>query len=1706
MRRLSYCLLVFCFAVSACSTEVTGPEPKMTDEPDELSTDPSFVCNEDPGTWVTVDGEGFSPLVVDAIASEDDHDVELPTVTLDLRLDPTGDVEDESFSVTLDSPLGGEDGQIRWLDDSTLEIRISDDLELPEGVYDITVTNPDGQIATEHEALGVMPRPSLDKAAPELTCIAQGERQIVLSGDNLLVLQDSEDDDHVPTIELGDQQVEVVDTDDCRELHSTFGGHQICKEATVGLDETSFEAGVYDVRATNFEPAGCPSKPEEDGVTVTITGPPQAHDISPTPICSEQIDYEAVQIDGQDIIVVGEAGDRLYPEVTIGDRSYEPIDADGCQDIDTAPSLNAQRCDQLTINIEPGDVGEQVDADVAYADLDVRITNPEPVGCHSTEDLALTAVPPPSVQLVEPDPICTAQFENTFSVEGHGFVAIGDDEPVVHVGDQTYEIDEMQDCVDVPTPDTETISCQRLTIAIAEGDLEPQRADVSVENPATAACESTDDSTVQVVAPPMVAEVDPEPLCIEGEDRSVEIIGEHFLSIDDDLPTITVGGNDYPVVDIDDCEPLPVDDDNRDILTCQSLFVDIDAGSLADGDHQVVVTNPQTAACSSEEDTTVRTVPPPQITALTPHAVCNDDASASFDVEGNYLFEVDGTAPDILVDGEIYASTGVHCSDYQDYDDVRLCDTVQVDVDASILSADIMPMVAVNPDPIGCQSPESDPFYAADGPAIVMTEPSGICEGDTFDGALSLYGEFIYDPDGDFPTVTIEGQTVAVDSTSGCSTTSLGDEAIASCDQLDTTVPTAFRDQEFQVTIAGSDPVACGSDSIIVEQQPSPTVDSVSPLAICGSGGSFVVTGQNFSQDADVYLDGTPANLVDVNADGTEITAQFDGPLDGSAKTLEVVNPGDCGDTYEQEQIAIIDGPTPIYVDPPAAFDGMNTQVTIYATGLDGRNIDVVELIHPDGTSTGLSFSPDSADRPHILQATVPEGMLDATETSVDFGIRLTDDEDSCSETTEDLLTITSELSVAIKDIEPPFGTTDESTSITINAEDPPEDDTMTQFEATPRAYLSAPNEDSATEIRALQFLDETELNGIVPSGLDLGDYDLIVVNPDGSVGVLDEAFTVVQDPPPLVDSVSPGSWTNNEDALPVSIEGQHFRDDPDPSVEVFCLPPGDDDDTDEDDLDQPNDIVVTDVFADEVLIEVDTNNLEHLSACYLRLTNADGTYGEYSPITITNPAGKFVEFQAGTAFDLPRRAPTTFSGVPSRQDRYLYVVGGDDGTEDTAFSSSEFASLNRFGAPRSWNYLPFDLPTGRTLANGVRIDDFVYLIGGSDEGTVTDEILRAHVLNPLDVPEIIDVGLDLDDLDGDSGLDSGVYYYRVSAVLSDDNAINPGGETIASEPQPINLPLDDIEVTISWSPPEELEDDIVGYRVYRNVEADDPYGNESLLADLDVSTTSYTDDGSENPAAGVHTVPTGSFGTWHHFANLEQERMVAGIDSIENPGSEGEHFVYVVGGEDSTGDFRADYEYFSIDVAAPRQQSLGQAPTIGQFDGDDMVLPGARGELEIAIAHEGNAASVADVAPQLFVLGGQSTGTDNNRDIYVTSINADGHLDDWTALSSPGQRLNNDRYGHAAAAINDNLVVAGGANGNASGGGRHAEIECGADCPTAEVATPPGWQDLGAQMSEERVWMGHRTFRGFWYLTGGLNDAGEPTNTVDFSVAGGTP
>lgn len=1636
----------------ACEAEITGPSPSISGDPgadtaEASTTWPGFVCNEQLETWVELRGTGFSPLAVDVVSTDEEPRLVLPRLTLERASTPEGEQDGMEFMVEL-TAAPDETSRVKWISPTLLAFRISEDLGLLPGVYDVTVLNANGESVTREGVFGVMPRPAVAEVREDLQCLAQGERPLTVGGDHFLVRADER-----PMVHIGDQDYAVAEATDCRELAPTFGAYQFCRTLSITVGEGDLPDGAHDVSVTNIPPAGCSSLPADDGVRFFVVPPPVTADIQPEPICAEQLAYDTMEVTGEHFLKITVDGQERLPTVTVGDKTYDSASIDGCTALEGPVHETVEVCTRVTFAMPAGDqpAGEQA----------VRVSNPLPAGCDSTEAVGLTVLPPPTLAGIAPQPICTAQGDNVMTVTGTGFATIDGAQPTVTIGANTYAAT-ASDCAAVEGPAIPVQSCTTLSVTVSQGDFPDSGSfDVSVTNPDPAGCTTTETVSLVVVPPPTLASVVPDFFCAENVTASLSLTGTGFIHIGADAPTVIVGDQLLPATDLSGCTAVA---DLTDVESCTGLRVEVPAGVM-EASYAVSVVNPDPAGCATVEDVAVQAFGAPTVTTVDPILFCSAGGGTEVTITGTNLFTVDGERPvAVFGDTTLTADSTAGCTDVDSVTTatVQRCTSLTVTVPDTV-PTNTYDVVVTNPSPLGCSNTEATvQAIVAGGPVTVSHDPPVVCRGQ-FDGELTLNGTGFFEIDGARPSVNLSGGTaVTVNDILGCEAVE-GAANVQSCTGLAVTIPAASRDMALTVEVTNPAPADCETSTLDIAIEDPPRVDDVQPLKICSTGGSLALTGDHFADGMTVALDGVEAATVDVSSPQMAV-ATWEGPLAAGLATLTVANPSGCHDTFDTE-IRVTDGPVVFFVDPPVVYNGISTQVTIFLGNLFGGSVEEVRVTDGNGTVTVLEHTFDPA-QPGRVQAIMPINLPADT-----YDVTLVDEVD-CEGTTADLVRVTDTIGVSVGAITPPFGWTSAVTPVVIETDDPIPANEVS-FMPTPRVYINPENptaDDVAVELRASILVSPNELNGVVGSGLPVRRYDVIVVNPDGGVGLLEGGFEITAEPPPVVTAVSPGSWQTNNAALAVRVDGANFRD---ATVTGTCIDNGGNP------LPAPA-IQTTTTSASQLTLSVNTTTLTHLSVCALRITNSDGTYEDFSPVTVTNPAGNFVGFRAGASMGTPRRAPAVVSGVPSRTARFLYALGGDGGNASSALSTGEYTLLNRFGEPTGWQPLPAELPGPLTLTKAVRIDDFIYLVGGRDSMGPTTAIRRALVLDPLNVPRISSV--DFDFVDTGDGLATGVYYYRVSAVLAADDAANPGGETLASEPQPVFIPElpQAVVLTLGWSP----QAGAVTYRIYRSPSPDVLYGQEELLAEIPAAQTSYTDDGATATTADEHPLPIGALGQWHVVGNLATARHSHGVASLASPDGPGLHLIYAAGGTGAAGTLNS-LEVITVQVNGPRDQIV-----LGL---DAATIPDAKSELEL-IAADSTVASRVGAGRFLYVMAGNSPGNNDN-DLSFAAVGMGGLPG---AFATASTRLNPFRAGYAAAVANNTIVAVGGQNGGPNNSGTDASIAANGDVTSSTSLSTINMRD--------RYLMGRTTFGGFFYVVGGQTSTQAASATLDFSVLGGVP
>ncbi|MFZ5479655.1 MAG: IPT/TIG domain-containing protein [Myxococcota bacterium] len=440
-----------------------------------------------------------------------------------------------------------------------------------------------------------------------------------------------------------------------------------------------------------------------------------------------------------------------------------------------------------------------------------------------------------------------------------------------------------------------------------------------------------------------------------------------------------------------------------------------------------------------------------------------------------------------------------------------------------------------------------------------------------------------------------------------------------------------------------------------------------------------------------------------------------------------------------------------------------------------------------------------------------------------------------CAATLEDAVEIvdvpgpTLDESIRVDDVTPPFGWTGAETAVTISGDG---------FESTPRVFLSAGAFTTADpELAQVAFITAGSLTAVVPAGLPVGGpHDVVVLNPDNGYNVLEDAFTVTEEPPPDVLDVLPQAGTTQEDT-PVAITGESF--DAGATISLVGV--------------DGSEVAAVATVVDEGTIDATVPSSAMGVGQYLvRVTNPDGSYDDWAAFVVRNPSAKLGTagaWAAGPAMATARTGLGLLSGVDALGRGWLWAVGGDDGTAPLA--SVERAQVDAFGAISGWQTLSTAMTTPRADASYVVLGGFVWAIGGDDGTGALDTVERAAILDgEAGVrPEITEVGV------GPGGLAAGAWYYRVSAVMGADDPWNPGGETLASEVEVVRVDTD-AAITLTWTAIEGAS----SYRVYRTDAVDGAAGAEHRVA-ADVAETTWTDDG---VAPGTESyVPDGALGAW---------------------------------------------------------------------------------------------------------------------------------------------------------------------------------------------------------------------------------------------------
>lgn len=934
-------------------------------------------------------------------------------------------------------------------------------------------------------------------------------------------------------------------------------------------------------------------------------------------------------------------------------------------------------------------------------------------------------------------------------------------------------------------------------------------------------------------------------------------------------------------------------------------------------------------------------------------------------------------------------------------------------------------------------------------------DPSSACVGNVPEETV-LSGSGFLRINGVDPIVTFDGETVVSFELEECTPIFGVFEDVETCTTARIDLDPELSEGEYPIVLENRVDAMCGGERLFVVTGP-PEITSIVPSLVCEGDPSFDVFGTNLSSASTFILGETEAiSAVDV-ADG-QVRVTFPRVRPG-VYDLTVQNGEECATTAPLA-VEVVPDPRVFFVDPEIIWTGISVQSTIYVANINAGAVTFVGY-RPAGSAAEpipLADVVYDVDRPGEIQARIPSGL-----TVGEYEIVVIDGE-GCIGESATAFRVTNDLTLAIDAVSPPFGWTETDTSVRVlgDADEPGE----VGFQVGARVYASPDEGTTASVFESVGWVSEDELTTVVPAGLTPGVYDVIAVNPDGSIGVLDQAFTVLANPTPLIDSVTPASIPTSS-PQPLTIVGSGLANGA--ATRLFCQTPGGG-------L-QETDAATTFVSSQELETVVPAV-LTDGTVCVVRVTNPDTGYGEFSAIGVTTPAENIPAFALEDEdMATARRYPAVAVGSITRTSRRIYAMGGDSGAEAGALDSVEVATLDRFGAITEWRSEPQPLPEPLTYARAVEVDGYVYLVGGSESGTSVADVWRAAVLLPADSPQIEFISL----IERDEGLAPGVWYYRVTAVRPSDDDWNPGGETLASEPQPVRIPEgleSPLELTLNWN----AVDRAVAYRVYRTPNPDMATGMEELIAEVSASELSYTDAG--DAATGVRPPALGDLGEWAELPALNTPRAGFGLAAVSDPVSTTAVHLYAFGGRDGDGDALSTIERLTVDTSVER------LPTTTAWTESATGLT-ARWT---TIAHAVDPVVSSRVPPDeryLYVGSGLSSAGTIVRNYDVAEVLPGGALGAFRADNDISPQV----AGHAGVSIANQLFAFGGQNAGPSNSVQSSYMNCGATCPDLT-----NWNAAGISLVVSRYLATGALGSGRIFVVGGQTNSG-PSSSVESTV-----
>lgn len=970
-------------------------------------------------------------------------------------------------------------------------------------------------------------------------------------------------------------------------------------------------------------------------------------------------------------------------------------------------------------------------------------------------------------------------------------------------------------------------------------------------------------------------------------------------------------------------------------------------------------------------------------------------------------------------------------------------ETIEISLDAGqALEPGVWDLEITSPE--GEEGLVSGLFLVLPQPDTEGPTPSSVCyQADTQE--LTFAGEGLLSWNDTLPIAELVTGEQAISALEDCEPLALDHPGQVCETALLDVAPSAMAIGHQSVFLWNPAPADCeGSTPVELEIVSAPTVDEVSPEAVCTGGGTVTLTGRGLVEGTQVFAGEQELDTTWISEAAVEVDTT---PLAVGSYDLSVVIPGGCGAELSSA-LQVSETPLVFYVDPPVIHPNVETTLTAYVADLSGE-VQEAWITDSAGVRTEVEWRWDASDAGR-LYFTPPAYMANG-----EYSLHLVQD-GSCEGEFTGSFRMRRYSPIELDRLDPAFAWTFSRSPVEIYALESGE-----PFQATPRVYLMGPDREAGTyPLLGVRMEDDFLLRATVPESLPVGTYSLLVLNPDESMGLMEDALEVSGQAPPTIEAVTPSSLDKSNPEL-VEILGRDFRD---ATVTLSC-----------DDGSGPEEVSTTVVSETYGLLEIQVPSTGYNGAvCTVQVVNADGSAAVFSAISVRNPSQNLFPWSAGPDMVEARRSPATDAARLDSVTRYLLAAGGDGGDTSTAMDSIEVADIGVYGELGTWTLLDQTLPGPRSGATLISLHPYVYVIGGHDGTSATDTLYRAEVLDPNDAPLIESVNM----ARKSTGLEPGTWRYRVSAVFPAYDYSNPKGEGLPSEPLILVLPEVSggvLRPTLNWT----SVDGAVRYRVYRSPSADAAQGSEELVAE--VSTTSFTDTGLGTDPSVLPLVP-GSLGEWKELNSLKTARAFHCSTLAYDPETDPENaYLYVGGGLDVDDNPLDSVEYLKVRIEGPKTQ------TTGAWKVSANTLDTARyGCAAYTIDAENH--SVVELDESWVVFAGGMTKTKATGEAQAGLVGNGGELDDWQSIQS----ISPARAGMGSASANDSLYAFGGQKGEPNGTSTSAALTVAPDLAN--------WNSLSTSLLRPRVWVGSAQESAVILIVGGETNDEAATRSTEWT------